>query len=248
MASADQNNPYGLTAPPGGTGSTTTVSPIGVPTGYKAPIQHGVFPTTPQGTNARWGTRTQFGTTPQTGQYMPGDEYGPAGDLGAIPTIQAEMIAAGLIDKRDVRVGVWDAASASAYQDVLAFANQNGLTANDALSILVSNPPLGGLKGAKAGGAGKAAVISYTNPADVQAGFRSTSQSMTGQEQDPAAFQDYYHGLEAAAGHQTGSSYTQAPSVGGAAEQYVLEHDPSQVLAYGTASRMQDFLSMVGAK
>ncbi len=250
MVSSDQNNPYGISAPPGtqATATTGTIHPYGVPDNYIAPALLAPTGTGSQFTQ-QYGPHNVYGTDSHTDLYMPGDEFAPGSDLQAIPQIQAEMIAAGLIKPSDVRVGVWDSASADAYKEVLTFANANGLNAQDALTILTSNPTLGGVKGSKAGGSGsKAAVISYANPADVQSGFRQVSQGLTGQEQDPAAFQDYYHGLESQAGHQTGASYTQAPSVGGAAEQYTLEHDPSQVLAYGTASRMQDFLSMVGAK
>lgn len=250
--SADQNNPYGLTAPPSG-GPAATVSPIGVPIDYKAPTSHSVVIGVP-GTVQRTSTENVYGTPLLTNPYMPGDEFAPAGDLNAIPIIQADMIAAGLLNKSDVRVGVWDAASASAYKDVLAFANQQGVSAQEALTILVSNPPLG-----KPGTGRAGQVVSYTNPADIASGYQNVSQQLTGQEQPTADFQDYFHGQEAAANasavgaHNAAlgggtQSYVQPPSVSSAAQQYVLEHDPSQVLAYGVASRMGEFLSMLGVR
>lgn len=253
--SADQNNPlspYGIKTKGSGGGSTsdtsTPTNPIGVPTGYKPPTSHSVVIGVP-GTVQRTSTENVYGTPLLTNPYMPGDEFAPAGDLNAIPIIQADMIAAGLLKPSDVRRGVWDAASADAYKDVLAFANQQGVSASEALTILVSNPPGGKAGGAGGGGGGgRAAVISYTNPADLEATYSSTAQSLTGQEQQNPAFVDYYHGLESGAQHQTGTNYTAPPSAGAAAQQYIEQNDPSQVLAYGTASRMQDFLSMIGVK
>ena len=50
------------------------------------------------------------------------------------------------------------------------------------------------------------------------------------------------------AGSGTGGQYEQKPSPTDFAQQYLIQNDPAQVQAYGVASRMQDFLSMVGAK
>jgi len=245
MANADQNNPYGIPAPPSTGGTTTGPSPLfpDVPTPPRFLVGIGAEGVPPSSVSP-------YGTPYQSYQYVQGDEWGPGADLSSIPTIQAEMVAAGLLDKSDVRVGVWDAASADAYKSVLGFAQSQAITPTLALSILVSNPPLGGTSGSGRGGGGGGAQTPtyFTNPADVASQYRSTSAGLTGQEQDPAAFQAYYHGLEAQAGKQTGANITRTPSVSGAAEQYLLNNDPQDVMAYGIASRMNTFLSMIGTK
>lgn len=255
MVSTDQNNStsvlgsLGLGAPP--TTSTSKKTYLGVPKGYQPPSASGGTGVIPPGSEFP----TPFDAGPvgqvnpitgghvQSPQYTEADKYGPAADLNSIPQIQAELVAAGLLSVKDVRKGIWDSKSADAYGEVLAFANQQGLNASDALTLLTANPSIGGVKGAKA-----APTISFTNPQDVQTGFQNVSQSLTGQEQNPSQFVGQYHGLEAAQAHGTGQDYTQAPSITGAATQYVQNNMPSQELAYGVATRMNDFLSMLGQK
>lgn len=240
--SSDQNNAsktlagLGISAPPSG---TTKTHYLGVPDGYKPPTIGTVPPF--EGMHPGPGVPgTPFGTVVNPDPYTETDKWGPAADVGSIATIQAEMVAAGLLNKTDVRPGVWDAASADAYGKVLGFANQQGLNATDALTILTSNPPLGRDKRGAVG-----PTISFTNPEDVQSGYQNVSQALTGQEQDPSQFQQHYHDLEAAQAHKTGQNYTQAPSLTGAATQYVQNNLAGQEASYGVASRMNDFFSML---
>lgn len=243
-SSTDQNNAgstlgaLGIAPPPSG-GPTNQPKPFGIPpTGYKPP-------TVPKPSSYRRPPGSgplppTIGGTPNPNPYVPGDEWGPSQDLQMVPTIQAELVAAGLLKASDVRPGVWDAASADAYTQVLAFANQQGITATDALTVLTSNPPLG----KNALGVAQP-TVTYTNPQDVQTQYQNVSQQLTGQEQDPAAFVQQYHDLEAAQHHAAGSDYTQAPSLTGAATQYIQKNMPGQEMSYGVASRMQDFFSML---
>jgi hypothetical protein len=189
-----------------------------------------------------------YGTATNPNPYTEADKWGPAADPQNVPAIQAELIAAGLLNPKDVRPGVWDAKSADAYGNVLEFANQQGMNAMDALTLLTSNPPLGrqGTSGSGSKGPGPR-TIAFTNPQDVQTGYQNVSQNLTGQEQDPAAFVNQYHQMEAAQAGTNGTNYTQAPSITGAATQYVQQNLPSQEMAYGVASRMNEFYSMLGA-
>lgn len=256
MASADQNSALSSTLPgvgPPPSSSATKKKYLGVPPGYTAPTVDGGHGVIPPGADATHQTPQDYGpvgpVNPITGghsylpQYTAADEWGPAGDLTQVTTIQAQLVAAGLLKKTDVRPGVWDSASATAYGQVLSFANQQGLTASDALTILTSNPPLGGQLGPKGPGP---RVIAFTNPQDVQTQYQGVSQQLTGQEQDPAQFQQQYHDLEAAQAGTNGTNYTQAPSLTDAATQYVQKNLSGQEAAYGAASREQEFLSMVG--
>lgn len=253
MASTDQNSSsgvlgsLGITAPPSGTATDTKI--LGVPKGYKAPTYTHSGYVIPQGdathqTPQDYGpiTTNVYGSSVGPG-YTEADKFGPAADPTNIPTIQAEMIQAGLLNAKDVRPGVWDSASANAYGDVLSFANQNGLNAADALTLMTANPPLG----SKTQGPGPR-TIAFTNPQDAATTYQNVSQQLTGQEQDPAQFIQQYHADEAAQAGTNGTNYTQAPSLTGAATQYVQNNMPGQEMAYGVASRMNDFFSMLGGQ
>jgi len=256
VVSTDQNSStgvlgtLGITGPPtAGGGTTKSTSPLGVPSGYQPPTYPGpnIIPVPGQTPfDAGPTTTTVYGSGVNPTLYTETDKWGPAANPTQVPTIQAELIAAGLLNAKDVRVGVWDAASADAYGKVLSFANTQGMTAVDALTLLTENPPIGKTSGGSGSSGGTQPIISFTNPADVQTEFQNVSQNLTGQEQNPAAFVQQYHADEAAAGHQRGQNYTQAPSLTGAATQYVQNNMPGQEAAYGTASRMQQFFSMVG--
>ena len=252
-------------SPPPGAGGTSSTSVLGVPSGYNPPTQlqtsildFGPGQTAPSGAVGQ--TQTLYGTTPNAQAYVPGDQYTlPFKDQTAIPQLQQQLVQAGLLNPKDVRIGQWDATSADAYSKVLAFANQYGLNANQALDVFLNNPKLGTAGASTLGGSGTNASLFFpeANPADVSSSFQNVSQSLTGQEQSGQlpAFQAAFTGAENAAAQgkdvaksQTGGQYEQKPSPTAFAQQYIQSHDPGQELAYGTASRMQDFLSMLGIK
>lgn len=257
MPSPDQNSAlgaYGLPPPPTATASTkgykknaagqtllgnlpadyqTPLAPYdasvaGYPTGY-GPMP----PASPTG-----GLHDNVG-------YVQGDEWAPAQDLNVVPTIQADLVQMGYLKPADVRPGVWDATSAAAYAKVLEFANYQGISSQDALTLLVQNPSAAALKSARGKSGALQPAIVYTNPQDVQTAYANVSQNLTGQEQQPGGFQSYYHGLEDQAQHQRGQNYTRAPTLTGAATQYIQQNDPSQVQAYGIMGKTQDFFHML---
>ncbi len=184
---------------------------------------------------------TTFGTPFQDEMYTSDDAWSlPLSVPDKIPDIQRQLVIAGLLDPKKVRLGLWDQQSASAFTKVLGFANAYGMRAMDALGYYVNNPQ----PDTSTGRAQR--TIAFTNPADVEAGFADVSQQMTGQEMPTAAFAGAYHGLEAAQNRDPGSDYTSAPSVQGAARDYLLENNPDDVRAYGVASRMNEFFNMLG--
>src|SRR5689334_6898185 len=123
--------------PPSGD-TTTQNSPLGVPNGYKPPLQFGPTGTGSQFTQ-HWGSQTLFGTDPHAGLYMPGDEINvPMANVENVPTIKKRLFEAGLLNSKTLgNLGVWDQNAASAYRKVLDFANIYGMNANDAMDYFV---------------------------------------------------------------------------------------------------------------
>src|SRR5690606_6336197 len=90
----------------------------------------------------------------QRPRYHDGDEFKPASlDPATIGELQATMAAAGLLTG-DFRYGIWDAGSAAAYKDLLAEANAQGLTAEQALQLRASTFTSGGSGGSDGSGGG----------------------------------------------------------------------------------------------
>lgn len=75
-------------------------------------------------------------------RYFEGDQFSPAGQSPEqIARIQSQLVAAGLIEEGEYWAGFWDAATSSAYTMVLGYANQSGLTADDAIRRLQETLP-----------------------------------------------------------------------------------------------------------
>ncbi len=258
--SENPNGPEGINfgPPPGAAPEEETSVAGGFSPGYKPPTKVGEglqtsilrfapdqIPEGAVGTRVRMRT-TLFGTTPYDGQYVRDDAWTlPLQDPEDIPNLQRQLVLAGLLDPKKIREGLWDEASASAYGNVLGFANAYGLNANDALSVLINNPDLASTL------ADPKPIVERANPADINATYRQASQSLTGQEQDPTQFAQEYRGLEDAAYARrlsvdaAGGQYVGAPDIGAAAEQSLLANRRDDIQSYGAASRMLDFFDMV---
>jgi hypothetical protein len=76
-----------------------------------------------------WRTILHTGTAPSARLYFSGDEWAPVNSPSAIISLQEKLIAAGLLDEDDVRIGYWDEKSAAAYRGVLSQANRRGVNA-----------------------------------------------------------------------------------------------------------------------
>lgn len=250
----DPNPP---TQAPGG--KKKTPSPIGVPDDYQQPGSItgggpdtygaiGVVPG-PYGVGA---PPSGPGTVGLKGGsfYVDHQEWAPLNDPASIPTLQAELVQAGLLNAKDVRIGVWDATAANAYKAALAFANASGRNVVDALGILIQNKKLG----STAAGSTPNTAYQITNPQDAADEYKSAAQTLTGQagrDADAMRFAAYFQSQERQAGQAaqtaTSGAVTAAPSLSNAAQDFVKTQDPNAVMAYGMASRSQEFLNMLGS-
>lgn len=244
-----------LTLPPFPTGGATTSTAIGIPAGFEPPVRQVPGAPTPSGQHLIPGPVTPYGTTPHGSTYNEGDQWKPQNLPPAdVWALQQQLIEAGVLTRSNVRPGVWDATSANAYKTVLGFANATGMTSSDALRTLVSNPQLQASR--------DRAPVQMTNPVDIAAavsgggpGQSNTARELLGQDlpsgekdsfvkwyqdQENNARQQY---MKADLGNQ--ATYTGAPNLANAAQEYIKEHNLSQSVAYGTASRMLQFFDLL---
>lgn len=123
--------------------------PIGVPDNYVAMRTERVRP---QAGSARFGpVIDDVGALPGRGRqvsrgiqprYFEGDQFSPAGQSPErIAQIQAQLVAAGLLEEGEYWAGFWDAATSDAYKSVLGFANQSGLNADETIRRLQETLP-----------------------------------------------------------------------------------------------------------
>lgn len=246
----------GITLPPLPTGGNTTTA-IGIPQGFEPPTQPGTGAPTPYGTHLPTGPRTPYGTTPHGTTYNEGDQWKPQNlPPSDVYALQQQLVQAGILSQTNMRPGVWDTSSSDAYKTVLGFANATGMGASDALRVLVSNPQVQARS--------QRAPFQLTAPADITAqvsgggpGQTNTAQSLLGHDL-PASetndFMKWYQDQEKNARAQymaadlagPGNSYTGAPNLQNAAQQYIKQHNLGEQVAYGTASRMLEFYRMLG--
>lgn len=239
--------------PQGGGGTTTA---IGVPQGYEAPTRIQPAAPTPFGQHLPGGPLTPYGTRPHGSTYNEGDQWKPQNLPPAdVYSLQQQLVQAGILGSTNLRPGVWDTSSADAYKTVLGFANATGMSSSDALKTLVSNPQMQ----AKS----QRAPFQMTAPADITAqvsgggpGTTNTARSLIGQDLPAGETNDFlkwYQDQETKSRSQymaadlagPGNSYTGAPNLQAAAQQYIKDHNLSQSVAYGTASRMLQFYSLL---
>lgn len=255
---------YTPTATPPG---SSTAQPINVPPGYQPPtfepggsLLTGIDPaeyasmfTGPPAPNHS--QITSLGGNVSKHTYVEGDQWGPVHEPTAqVLALQQQLIAAGFLDPSTYHKGVWDINSADAYKMVLGIANTYGASAPDMLSSLVANP-VAKPKGYKA-------PLSMTNPADIAAavsgggpGQTNAARSLLGQDlpaSETQSFVKWYQDQETQARDaynrldlNTGTSYTGAPGLDAAAQAYIKQNNLGQAVAYGTASRMLTFFSML---
>lgn len=258
MANEDPLAGLGLnTTPPPAAPKKKT--PIGVPKDYVPPVGAGGYVPPPSADRGQGGYTepggyqqqlTAYGTAPNSSQYTDGQEWSPLNDPQSIPSLQTALVQAGLLNPKNVRPGVWDSASASAYRAALAFANVSGANVQDALGILIQNKKYGSAASAP----GPYALL---NPEDARSAYRTAAQNLTGHDpstNEQQQFAAYYQSQERTAFNQkavatTGGALTDVspPSVSTAAEDFVKQQDPQSVMAYGMASRAAEFQQMLGS-
>jgi hypothetical protein len=221
---------------------------IGVPDGYSVPATAGdTFGPGGLGNlnQPGLGSTLVSTNTPHLPIYQTGHELSLADlspdDVGAL---QGELVKAGLIGpKTNIRYGLADNATISAYRNLLGFANRYGVTESDALSSLQSNPVA-----TAAGTSGRTGHTytststsdpTFTDPATARATVRSAMQDRLGRDPTDAEFARFTKALHTndsrggsttttssstdAAGNTTSSSRTTGGSQDSAAPSVVAD-------------------------
>jgi hypothetical protein len=191
--------------------------------------------------------------------YFTGDEWKPASyPTEQIVALQRQLQDAGLLDP-PYQLGVWDAASRSAYKDLLALSNARGVNASQALSYVRDAVGQYGQTGKKA----QPLTVTLTNPADIaslatQIAVRTIGRRLTDAESMQLA--QAYNALErqyqeqayAAAGsglsdNATGGTLTQPPNASTYAEQQLREQHPEDVTEMNTINNVDAFRQLLAS-
>lgn len=239
--------------------SGTTGTAIGIPQGYVAPTHFAPPPAEanwPASSTRDGGLVTPYGTSPHGKTYTEGDQWKPQNfPPHDVYSLQQQLATAGVLSPTNLRPGVWDTSSADAYKTVLGFANATGMSVTDALKVMVNNPQLQ----AKS----QRAPFQMTAPADITAqvsgggaGKTNVARELVGHDlpaSETGDFLKWYQDQEANARKQymvadlagPGNSYTGAPNLQAAAQQYIKDHNLGESVAYGTASRMLSFFQLL---
>lgn len=205
------------------------------------------------------------------GPYRPGPTSGfdpyRAGDMrrilnmlvnqGSIMDLQLALIAAGLLDE-DTNLGWIDSATQDAFEDVLAIANQNGMSWQDVLSQ--AGAAGGAYSAGGAGGSVPANIIALPNSEDLDAALEEAGMSMTGERLDDdlrsSAVESVLDALRTQQERQLqrelsaspGSTvFTEsAPDVGRLLEEQIEERAPQKVMNKAARDAMDVWFALIG--
>jgi hypothetical protein len=235
----------------GGFGTEAEPAPIGVPRGYSTeePIRAGL------GNLGRAFQRRAMGqdTYARPPKYVDGNQYDPANlPTDDIIALQEKMVAAGLMEKGDYIVGVWDAASTAAYEKLLGEANASGDDERVALDRRIAsfkaNPPPQQKRAPN--------VIQLTHPEDIRDALHQTAMRLYGGDLDEAqtqAFISSYQSMQSQADTAAynlgdpdgpGGTVVAPPDVGVLAEKAIREAHPEQVFASALGSKFKDMVGI----
>lgn len=269
---------FGTSArPTGGSTSDDERQPIGVPPGYVVDVPRDL---TGMSANAaeNWAERgAGHGTmAARPPRYYDGEEWRPAGmSPQAIRELQMQMAMVGLLDST-FNPGVWGPDDATAFKDLLAYANARGITweaalANYTMSVqetggqLQWNPETGTFEpgGGSSGMAGPPALVTRTtDPLVLEHMFRSAAIERAGigwdHERIQAAVRTYnqietqrqrdlYNAQLAAAELGQEGSVVDIPSPDAWFDAYVEENDPENVRMNDTLGYINDFMALAGS-
>lgn len=228
-------------------GASDVPPPIGVPSNYTPP-----------------GFEWRLAGQPEP--YTDGDQFMGANKSPAdIANLQRALAAVHLLDQ--FRIGVWDEETASAFEALLAYANQTGLSWERALQQMQSEgfgvatvdengnviPGTGG-----SGGSG-GLPVRVSDPAQLRATFREVAAAMRGQaltdqqyDQMVAAYQaverraqEREYDLAAGAVGDARYEVVNPPDAQAWAEEEVRRLDPSGVMSRDTLDRMDQFFALI---
>lgn len=180
-------------------------------------------------------------------RYISGDEFAP-GARGAeeIRNLQLALVRAHLLGDHFTH-GRWDVASQKAFKTLLAFANVNGLTWQQALQTYQAQASRGALGNAPGNGSSTSAgqLIQVTNPEDLRLAFQDASRQLTTGQFNDATINEmiaaYQHaevvaqttGQQTLSGnvgggaHSIAGTVTGPPSVATFAREQAMHHDPA---------------------
>lgn len=154
----ERDNPFAGGGPPstrgGGGGTPQRGEPLGVPRGYVATVERRYSPNWQYPyvlTRPMQPGMARIRDYEQAPRYFDGMQYAPASEpVEDIIEKQRLMVIAGILDPSDgFMLGVWDPTTVDAYTTLLEYANQSGLTADQALRRWAESP------GTMGGGAGR---------------------------------------------------------------------------------------------
>lgn len=199
--------------------ASAAVTPIGVPADYRAPTR-----SFPSPYDSRYGRRSEPAPL-----YYPNDVLKPTTwtrdqRLGW----QLQLANAGVLSSEDWAPGSWGQTTQTAYREVLAYANQNGMTKEEAIRHLAANPTLKMLRGAmkgSGGGGGSGRSVTLANPQDLQAVANEVAPKTIGRKFTQAELDSFVKSFH---GAQGGGN---PPQMDVAAEAQARQVDPTAATA-----------------
>lgn len=183
-------------------------------------------------------SQSQMGMAQLTA-YETGAEFGPMNNPDVIPHLQAQMAAAGFLNPDNVSFGIWDDASVTGYRNVLELANRYGVSAQQALAMMIQNPTAKMGRAGGGGGGGAVRRIRLTNANDLQAVANEVAPRTIGRrltDDELRKFVNAYHSAEK--GESAGD-----PSV--TTKNTTREASPTEASARDLVDVYQGFLKMI---
>jgi hypothetical protein len=171
--------------------------------------------------------------------------------------IQRVLHGMGLYGDAKIKLGSWTAKDQAVYAELLASANEEGLTWYEMLAQWKRRPPEDLLAEIEeAGGGTKRPPIQVTNPLDIMQTAKAVSQGLIGAV-DRGFVEGTvspYQGVETASQNAayslgeagSGGTYASPPSVEAFAEDRLRRTDPIEVDGYQFVNQFESFMQMLG--
>jgi len=206
--------------------TTTTKSPVGVPSGFKTPTPH-YDPGRAQFRTSRGGPGQYVPGSAMTKQplYSSGDEWKLLGGKSPeeIAQVQAALVRIGVLKEGGFQPGVMDKKTAAGFRDILGEANATGRQWRAVLTERTQMADATGYDPSAGSGSERAPLtIELTNPDDIKGKLDQDSPDLIGRgfsDAEKAAFVADYQGQETSAQTQaynnaeSGGTVTGPPSV-----------------------------------
>lgn len=164
----------------------------------------------------------------------------------SIASLQSDLVAAGLLSAKGFSLGVYDAATRSAFSGVLTYANRSGLTSIDEAVAVFLKQPRGGASSGR-----RPFHAELPHPDDIKAVVDATVPNIIGrtlndQEKQAviAAYNSVVTGAQRAAynADEAGGTVTDAPRMDTFVAQQARALHPDEAVATDRATAAQNFL------